>query len=453
MHLQSINLMYKNPGNTLLHLYKLFISRLKYFCFFLSFLCVAPVNAQSPFVTVKNTRFSWGNKPYYYIGTNYWYGGLVANDAKGRERVKKELDFLKSRGISNLRILGGAEGEGQINGNLRVGPSLQPSAGIFNENILKGLDFLLAEMGKRNMKAVIFLSNNWEWSGGFLQYLNWNGLIPDSVLKHKLTWDEMRDYISLFYSCQKCMKQYELQVKLIVNRTNSITKRKYKDDPAIMTWEIANEPRPMRPTAIEAYKKFIYRTADLIRSLDKNHLIATGSEGEFGSENMDVFKEVHSYKNISYSTMHIWPKNWGWFTDTSVSAGFDVVIKNSVDYIHRHVTAATETGKPIVLEEFGLPRDSHSFFTASTTTYRDRYYAAIFEQLLQHVRNNGIIAGASFWAFSGMGRPSYKQALWKKGDDLLGDPPFEEQGLNSVFDSDSSTWEVIISYIKKIGTR
>lgn len=412
------------------------------------------VNAQPPsFVKVAERKLMLEGKPYYFIGVNYWYGGLLANDKAGQKRVKKELDFLKSKGVSNLRIMAGAEGFGQINGVPRVEPALQPKPGIFKKELLNGLDFLLAEMGKRNMKAVIFLSNNWEWSGGFLQYLNWNGLIPDSVLKRKLTWDEMRDYTSLFYSCPKCIQQYEQQVKLIVNRTNSITKRKYKDDPAIITWEIANEPRPMRPAAIDAYKKFIYKSADLIRSLDKNHLITTGSEGEFGSENLEVFKEVHSYKNISYSTMHIWPKNWGWFKDTSIAAGFDVVIKNTTDYIQRNAAAAAETGKPIVVEEFGLPRDSHSFSPASATSFRDRYYAAIFELLLQHVKNDGIIAGANFWTFSGIGRPSHKQLLWKKGDDILGDPPVEEQGLNSVYDSDSSTWEIITSYIKKTGGR
>ena len=166
------------------------------------------VNAQpSSFVKVADKKFMLEERPYNFIGVNYWYGGLLSNGKAGQERVKKELDFLKNKGISNLRIMAGAEGSGQINGVPRVEPSLQPKPGIFKKELLNGLDFLLAEMGKRNMKAVIFLSNNWEWSGGFMQYLNWNGLMPDSVLKRKLTWDEMRDYTSLFYSCPNCIQQ------------------------------------------------------------------------------------------------------------------------------------------------------------------------------------------------------------------------------------------------------
>jgi len=31
---------------------------------------------------------------------------------------------------------------------------------------------------------------------------------------------------------------------------------------------------------------------------------------------------------------------------------------------------------------------------------------------------------------------------------MLGDPPVEEQGLNSVFDTDKSTWEAVSSFTK-----
>lgn len=100
-----------------------------------------------------------------------------------------------------------------------------------------------------------------------------------------------------------------------------------------MAWEIANEPRPMRPSSIEAYKKFIHETAALIRSLDPNHLVTTGAEGDMGTENMDVFRSTHEDKNIDYLTIHIWPKNWGWFSDTAIGKSFDKVLENTGAYI------------------------------------------------------------------------------------------------------------------------
>lgn len=406
---------------------------------------------QTSFVTVRDGQFILENRPYRYIGVNYWYGGLLASDDNGKKRLRHELDFLVSKGINNIRVMAAVEGSGQINGVSRVEPAFQAKPGVFNTDLLQELDFLLAEMGKRHMKAVIFLSNNWEWSGGFLQYLNWNGLIPDSVLKRKLTWDEMRDYVSRFYSCEKCIQQYESQVKLIIGRTNTVTGKKYTEDEAIMTWEIANEPRPMRPAAIDEYKKFISRTASLIKSLDSRHLVTTGSEGGMGSENIEVFRAVHADKNIDYATIHIWPKNWSWFRDTSISKDIDRVIKNTDDYITKHDDVVKQLGKPLVIEEFGLPRDNHSYALSATTSLRDRYYQSIFSRLMESIECGRSIAGVNFWSFSGSGRPSGKKGIWwQKGDDWLGDPPMEEQGLNSVFDADTSTWKLISSFTKKI---
>ena len=99
--------------------------------------------------------------------------------------------------------------------------------------------------------------------------------------------------------------------------------------------------------------------------------------------------------------------------------------------------------KPLVIEEFGLPRDGQSFDPASATTFRDRYFAAVFEYLGSRRSGRSSIAGANFWAFGGTGRPIKSQLVWKPGDERTGDPPMEEQGLYSIFDGDASTWRVI----------
>ncbi len=343
------------------------------------------------------------------------------------------------------------EGAGKINGVKRVWPSLQTEQGRFNDSILNGLDYLLSEMGKRNMKAVIYLSNNWEWSGGFLQYLNWNGLLPDSILRRKLTWDENRDNVKQFYSCDPCKEAYNAQVKYIVNRVNGITQIPYKDDPVIMAWELANEPRPMRPEAIPGFLKWISDASSLIRSLDENHLVTTGAEGEMGNENLETFEAMHAGKNIDYLTIHIWPKNWSWFTDTSIHKSFGNIFNKTTSYINQHLAVATRLKKPLVIEEFGLPRDNHSFLVNSPTNLRDVYYGEIFTAWNESRISNGVIAGCNFWGFAGRGRAAINgNYWWSEGDDYTSDPPPEEQGLNSVFDKDKSTWKLIRRFTKKI---
>lgn len=85
----------------------------------------------------------------------------------------KNLTRFKALGIDNLRILAGGDGNRTIPSHIE--PTLQTAPGEYNEDILKGLDYLIAELERRNMKAVIYLNNAWEWSGGFGTYLEWAG--------------------------------------------------------------------------------------------------------------------------------------------------------------------------------------------------------------------------------------------------------------------------------------
>ncbi len=393
------------------------------------------------FVKAKGGSFYVNGKLYRFVGANYWYGGLLGlekDKKQGIERLRKELDFLRSQGVSNLRLMGGAEGSGLLNGVTRVGPPLQPEQNKFDESVLEGLDIVLAEMARRKMKAVIFFSNNWEWSGGFQQYLIWNGVVPGKWLAQKPTWDELRDITAKFYTCRPCMDGYRKQTELILGRTNKLSGMKYTDDPAIMAWELANEPRPMRPAANDAYRRWIKETAAMIKSKDRNHLVTLGHEGYVGTEDIKLFDDIHADSNIDYLTIHIWPKNWSWFASGKLAEGLPTVVAKTEDYIKENTAVAMRLNKPLVLEEFGLPRDGESLDPYSTTGVRDSFFERVFSQI---GRRN--IAGANFWAFGGTARPAKGQVFWKAGDEYMGDPPMEEQGLNSVFDRDSSTWKVI----------
>ena len=94
----------------------------------------------SPFVKVENGHFVKDGKPYYYVGTNFWYGAILASEGQGgdRERLSKELDLMKQMGIDNLRILVGSDGERGV--KTKVEPTLQIAPGVHNDTILAGLD-------------------------------------------------------------------------------------------------------------------------------------------------------------------------------------------------------------------------------------------------------------------------------------------------------------------------
>jgi len=405
------------------------------------------------FIKVENGHFIRDGKPYYYIGTNYWYGAILGSKgAEGnRQRLIEELDLMKANGIDNLRVLAGAEGpDGEPR---RVSPALQTSPGVYNKELLEGLDFLLAEMAKRNMVAILFLNNAWEWSGGFSQYLAWNGKGPipyPEVDGH--TWNEFMTFSGTFHQCSECKELFRKHIKFMLGRTNQITGIPYSKDPSIMTWELANEPRAFSDANKVPFLNWVNETAAYIKSVDPNHLVTTGSEGSWGCEvDMNLFEKIHSSKNIDYLTMHIWPFNWNWLNAKDMDGTIGNAMAKTGKYIDEHLEVARKLKKPIVFEEFGLPRDGFVFAPGSPVTIRDQYYEFSFVRVLESAKKMDLLAGANFWAFSGTGKPNpvREKNMWKSGDDYLGDPPQEAQGLNSVFANDP-TMEIVKKYNGKI---
>ncbi|MBI9041109.1 beta-mannanase [Lutibacter sp.] len=402
-------------------------------------------------ISVKNTSFYKGNKPYFFVGTNYWYGPLIAAKNIGdRERLIKELDLMKEIGIDNLRILVGAEGDG---GDSRVHPALQPKQGEYNLDLLDGLDFLLFEMRKRNMYAVLYLNNNWIWSGGMSQYLEWNGYgtVPNPFLE-EYTWDEYMNYTKQFHSCEPCKEAYYNHLKFIIGRTNSYTGKKYSEDNVIMSWQVANEPRVlMTPDHESAFKDWLNETVSIIESLDSVHLISTGTEGKHGFlQVMDMYERVHSNKDIDYLAMHMWPKNWGWYNIDNEKASTLTSIENANNYMNEHIAIAKKMNKPIVMSEFGFPREKESLSLNASVENRNTFYSAIFERITESKKTNGALAGLNFWGFAGYAKTNEDNGKWMHGDDFSADPPQEPQGLNSVFASDTLTLELIKTENKKL---
>jgi len=397
-------------------------------------------------ITVKGTQFYKGDKPYAYVGTNYWYGSLLASKKVGdRKRLLRELDFMQKNGIDNLRVLVGADG-GKYDFTVR--PALQYEQGKYDEDLLDGLDFLVHEMSKRNMYAVLYLTNNWEWSGGMSQYMEWNGkgAIPVPNIAPN-TWPQFMAYTAAFHSCEPCMEGLENHVKFIMGRTNKYSKKKYTDDNTIMSWQVGNEPRTFTPENEAKFTAWLNKIVDLIDSLDKNHLVSTGSEGKNSSnDSMEIFERTHQNPNIDYLTMHIWPKNWNWYKAENAKETLPVALQNAGKYIDDHIKVANNLKRPIIIEEFGLPREHENLVAGSSTADRDTFYSYIFERIVESRKNNGPLQAANFWGFGGEGKAVNATGKWNPGDPLTTDPPQEPQGLNSVFSADKSTLDIIKKY-------
>jgi mannan endo-1,4-beta-mannosidase len=173
-------------------------------------------------------------------------------------------------------------------------------------------------------------------------------------------------------------------------------------------------------------------------------MVSSGSEGLAGSaRDARLFLDAHRTPDIAYLTYHLWPTNWGWFDPKRADATWDGMMEKSRDYLNVHIDYARQLGKPVVLEEFGLNRDGASFDITAPTTARDRFYDAVFKTIETRAAAGDPVAGWNFWAWGGAGRAANPDFWWKPGDEFVGDPPQEEQGLYSVFDSDASSLTLI----------
>jgi Predicted hydrolases of the HAD superfamily len=83
-----------------------------------------------------------------------------------------------------------------------------------------------------------------------------------------------------------------------------------------------------------------------------------------------------------------------------------------------------------------------SLFADCDLSRWNRYF--MFEQVVKNRKEGGKFAGCNFWGWGGFGVP--RHTYWELGDDYLGDPAQEQQGLNTVFVTDSSTVHCIEKY-------
>jgi mannan endo-1,4-beta-mannosidase len=406
------------------------------------------------FVAVQGAQFNLNGKPYRFVGTNLWYGAYLGSPGStgDRARLLGELDHLNAIGVNNIRVLGLSEAS-ELKRAVR--PAISTKPGQYDEELLVGLDFFLAELAKRDMKAIIYVNNFWQWSGGMAQYVAW--FTGEPVVDPDVTgdWDGFMDNSAKFYSIGKAQAAFRDGVRMLITRRNTITDKRYSDDPTIMSWQLGNEPRPGSNANgkenAALFTRWVNDTAEFIGTLAPRQLVSSGNEGWMGTAgDRALFIESHKSPHVDYLTFHMWGPNWGWFEPKQFAQTYDSGWAKAHDYLNWHIDTAQRMGKPIVLEEFGMNRDGGSFAPSASTTIRDRYYREIFELLEKRAAEGAPIAGSNFWAWNGAGRTTNPDFMWKPGDDFNGDPPQEAQGLYGIFDSDASTIAIIKAHAQNM---
>jgi mannan endo-1,4-beta-mannosidase len=400
------------------------------------------------FVGVNGTHFELGGSPYYYAGASFYNAMNLAAVPANRSQLDAAFGALESLGVRNVRVWASSEGAG---GADKLTPTLQPTAGSYDETMFAGLDYALKSANDHNLRLIMVLNNSWDWSGGMNEYVDWSPTTNKTL--QNLDWGQadlhegQGAYHDQFYTDDNCQATYRAFIDAVVNRAN--TQRAgllYRDDPTVFSWELANEPRA-HAAGQTVLSDWIGETADYIRSLDTNHMVSTGSEGFINQpatgnwwDNPAYtgtdFLANHAPDNVDFASVHIWPWNWRWYPEQEGPATMEAMYDRCVDFLQQHIDLAGGTlGKPLVLEEFGLLRDGDhdnefdgdgSEGPGTPVTERDALFSLYFDLLYGDADNGGPSGGSNFWTFDG-------------------DPPQEPEGMYSVYDPDDTTTLAVIA--------
>ncbi|HEX6983552.1 MAG TPA: cellulase family glycosylhydrolase [Balneolaceae bacterium] len=299
------------------------------------------------FVSAKNGNFVLNGERFHFSGTNAYY--LPNYQKINPQLVSKTFDLFKKSGIKVVRMWGFYDGPPQYNNDITI----QPKPGQYNEQALRYLDKVIAQGKKHGIRFIITLTNFWKQLGGIRQYNEWDGH-PNAGMKH-------------FINDPDTQRWYKDYIKMLLNRTNTVTGVKYKNSPAIFSWEIINEGRLPKGTAAEL-RDWYQEIARYIKSIDSNHMVATGEEGfdegvppeysadQYSSTYVLRAKRGTSYKmntaipEIDYGTAHWYPTEWGLGEEVN-----EAMMKSQRAWINDHVQIAENLGKPFVLGEYGFP--------------------------------------------------------------------------------------------------
>ncbi|KAF3010644.1 hypothetical protein E8E13_004484 [Curvularia kusanoi] len=453
------------------------------------------------FIKVKGLRlFDSKGALHYLTGMNYWACMNLAADAKAGgnySRLVTELDQMAARGINHLRIMAGSEGAPTLQ-PFRMNPPLMNAPGEYNDDIFKGLDVCLAEMSKRGMRATMTLSNEWQWSGGFAQYVSWaNG---DTAIPYPESWNltappqrntpgtgwgnytqqgvnaapygDFTSFANLMYNNTQAEAWYKDHIKTVMTRRNSVTGRLYVEDPTIMTWQPANEPQAanvlgsvgigLLPNPDDLLFPWVDRITAYIRSLAPKQLISLGFESKQGEF---YFKHAQNFSTIDYATTHCWVQNWGIYDMyNSSEANLKAAQDFAMTFLRNSSKWATDIRKPVFLEEFGMARDNwenrekeYPYLSSASTTHRDAYFKMTIGTVMSDFIKGGAYIGFAPWAYGGIYRPE-TQHVNEFGMVWAGDPPHESPGWYDLYDKDrimdfvSNQQKLIAIWIKRNAT-
>lgn len=301
------------------------------------------------FVERKGRELHVGGAAFRVAGASNYY--LMY---KSRLMVDDVLETAAGAGFNVIRTwgaldIGNADDTGSIRGKADgvYYHYWDGAAPAFNDGPdgLQHLDYVIWKAGQLGLRLDIGFVNNWNDFGGMDQYVAWRG----------------GQYHDEFYTDPVIRGWYKDWIAHLLQRVNPLTGLAYKDDPTILVWELANEPRCQAygryPTSGTCTTETLLAWADemsrFVKSIDRKHLVSAGDEGFFCTPGATSAIEdcstgvdtvaLADLPAMDVMSFHLYPDAWGQ-TDPAFGK----------TWIERHIRAGKKIRERVMLGEFGI---------------------------------------------------------------------------------------------------
>ncbi|KAG8926115.1 hypothetical protein FRC00_003249 [Tulasnella sp. 408] len=355
------------------------------------------------FVYSEGGKFKIDGKDFFFAGTTaYWLTQVQTNDD-----ICKTLEEIAADDQEVVRIWGFREVVGETNDD----PATFTQQWVdgcqkCNQAGIDRIKYILDQAEKLGIFVQIVLTNNWapdfpadgqgNQQPGFLS--NSYGGIDTYV---KQTSPENCDH-DVFYTDEAVKAAYKTWLSCIIPQL--------ANHKALFAWELVNDLRCQGAEGTttsgncntQTITNWIAELSGFVKSLDPNHMVASGDGGFFcptcekvnggdskyklkrwnsdyppagpgfdGSQGIDT-EDILRIPTVDFGGFQLFPDQFSYAAESkgyNDQNAFDCVLQEGLDWIDNHVDTAAAAGKPVHWSGFGLVEiDDAPFFVPFNST-------------------------------------------------------------------------------------
>ncbi|KAG9074207.1 hypothetical protein FRC06_010843, partial [Ceratobasidium sp. 370] len=299
--------------------------------------------ASTGFVKTSGQKFTLNGSTYTVVGSNAYWMAQLSTTAD----ITTAYNDLKNSGLTTLRTWGFNDVTSPSGTYYQLWSG---STGTLNTGAdgLGRFDVVVSSAKAAGIRLIVALTNNWSDYGGMDVYVK------------QILGSSNHD---LFYTDATVKAAFKKYINGFVSR--------YKDEPTILGWELANEPRCKGSTGTwsgtcttATITNWATEMSAYIKSIDPNHLVGLGDEGFYnqpsgpnypyqGGEGVD-FDANLKISTLDFGTFHAYPGSWGQSANATLWG---------VQWIKDHAASQKAANKPVIIEEFGVTSDQVNTYT------------------------------------------------------------------------------------------